>query len=182
MKTKSQPFFHVLSAHAYKNAPWRVQLQLIGGFSLIVVVVALVAGMYLNITARAATIGREIQEMEANILELQRDNADLENQLGMLTSIRTMQARAEDLGFQPMNPAEVLYITPAGYAGRPAASLAPPPGPVEAAVSSLPPEYTQSLFDWLLEMTENNVSVPPHNWFEGFGVQSAEAKSTGNSP
>jgi hypothetical protein len=177
MKTKPQQLIH-----AYKNAPWRVQLQMIGGFSLIVVLVALVAGMYLNVTARAATIGREIQGMESTILELQRDNADLENQLGMLTSIRTMQERAEDLGFQPINPAEVTYITAPGYAGRQAVSLAPPPGPVVASASHLPAEYTQSLFDWLLEVTQNSMPAQSRGWLDGIGVQPAAAKSTGDSP
>lgn len=176
MKTKPQHFLH-----AYKNAPWRTQLQLIGGFSLVVVLVALVAGVYLNVTARAATIGREIQGMEVTILELQRDNADLENQLGMLTSIRTMQQRAEDLGFQPVNPAEVMYVTVPGYTGRQAATLAPPPGPVTASASSLPPEYTQSLFDWLLEVTQNNVPTQSHTWLQGLGTQSV-AQSRGDSP
>ena len=177
MKTNPQ---HLL--HAYKNAPWRTQLQMIGGFSLIVVLVALVAGVYLNVTARASTIGREIQGMEATILELQRDNADLENQLGMLTSIRTMQQRAEDLGFEPVDPTEVLYIDAPGYMGRQATTLAPPPGPVEASVSSLPPEYTQSLFDWLLEVTENSVPPQSRGWLQNIGVQPAAAQSNGDSP
>jgi cell division protein FtsL len=176
MKTNPQQLIH-----AYKNAPWRVQLQFIGIFSLIVVLVALIAGVYLNVTARAATIGREIQDMEANILELQRDNADLENQLGLLTSIRTMERRAEDLGFQPINPAEVLYITVPGYAGRQAVSLAPPPGPVAASDSSLPPEYTQTLFDWLKETTLNPMGDRPLDWFTGWGVRPVEAKESGGS-
>ena len=176
MKTNPQQLIH-----AYKNAPWRMQLQLIGVFSLVVVLVALIAGVYLNVTARAATIGREIQVMEEDILELQRDNADLENQLGLLTSIRTMERRAEDLGFQPINPAEVLYITVPGYAGRQAASLAPPPGPVMASDSSLPPEYTQTLFDWLKETALQAVGDQPLNWLTGWDVRPVEAKESGVS-
>jgi len=177
MKTNPQQLIH-----AYKNAPWRVQLQLIGIFSLVVVLVALIAGVYLNVTARAATIGREIQGMEVDILELQRDNADLENQLGLLTSIRTMQQRAEDLGFQSINPAEVVYVTVPGYAGRQPASLAPPPGPVTASDSSLPPEYTQTLFDWLVESTLKNVPDLFLDRLGEFGVHSAEAQENGGSP
>ena len=177
MKTNPQQLIH-----AYKNAPWRVQLQLIGVFSLAVVLVALIAGVYLNVTARGATIGREIQDMEEEILELQRDNADLENQLGQLTSIRTMKRRAEDLGFQPINPAEVLYVSVSGYAGRQAASLAPPPKPVTASDSSLPPEYTQTLWVWLFEATLNNVANQPLDWLSQFGIRSAEAKDSRGSP
>ncbi|NJN44110.1 MAG: hypothetical protein HC806_04835 [Anaerolineae bacterium] len=112
--------------HAYKNAPWRVQLQLIGMFSLAVVVIALIAGLYLNVTARAATIGREIQDMEREILGLQHITADLENQLGLLTSIKTMERRAEDLGFQVINPAEILYVAVPGVCWA-SACLARPP-------------------------------------------------------
>jgi hypothetical protein len=176
MKTNPQQLIH-----AYKNAPWRMQLQFIGVFSLGVVLVALIAGVYLNVTARAATIGREIQNMEQDILELQRDNADLENQLGLLTSIRTMQRRAEDLGFQPINPAEVLYVIVPGYTGRQAASLAPPPGPVTASDSSLPPEYTQPLFDWIKETTLQTMSDQSLDWLTGRGVRPVEANASGGS-
>lgn len=168
--------------HAYKNAPWRVQLQLIGVFSLVVVLVALIAGVYLNVTARAATIGREIQYMEVDILRLQQDNADLENQLGLLTSIRTMEQRAEALGFQPINPAEVVYVSVPGYAGRQAVALAPPPGPVTAFDDGLPPEYTQTLLDWVIESTFNQIPDQSLNLFGELGVGSAEAKEGGGSP
>lgn len=142
--------FH-LYQQAYKLAPWRVQLQMIGVFSMMVVLVALIAGVYLNVTARGATIGREIQQMEAEILRLQRDNADLETQLALLTSIATMERRARDLGFQPVDPEKVVYIQVAGYAGKQTVILAPPPEPVAAYNTTLPPEFTQTLFDWLLE-------------------------------
>ena len=166
--------------HAYKYAPWRAQLQLIGVFSLIVVLVALIAGVYLNVTARTATIGREIQVMEEDILELQRDNADLENQLGLLTSIRTMERRAEELGFQSINPDEVLYVSVSGYAGRQAASLAPPPGPITVPDSSLPPEYTQTLFDWLKGTTLQTIHDPSLDWITGWVVRPVEAKESGS--
>lgn len=138
--------------HAYKNAPWRVQLQLIGVFSLIVVLTALVAGVYLNVTARAATIGRQIQELETEILRLQNENADLEVQLATLTSIRTMERRASELGFQPLDFSQILYLVVPGYEGRQPAVIAPPPGPVVANTGLLPKEYTQTLFDWLKEL------------------------------
>lgn len=166
--------------HAYKHAPWRTQLQLIGVFSLIVVLVALIAGVYLNVTARAATVGREIQVMEEDILELLRDNADLENQLGLLTSIRTMERRAEELGFQSFNPDEVMYVSVSGYAGRQAASLAPPPGPVTVPDSALPLEYTQTLFGWLKETTLQTIHDPSLGWITGWVVSPVEAKESGS--
>jgi cell division protein FtsL len=168
--------------HAYKNAPWRMQLQLIGMFSLTVVVIALIAGLYLNVTARAATVGREIQDMELDILELQHITADLENQLGLLTSIKTMERRADDLGFQSVNPAEILYVAVPGYAGRQSVSLAPPPGPVTASDFGIPSEYTQTLFEWIVKSTLDNVSTQPLNWLNEIGVGSAEAWEGGGTP
>ena len=138
---------------AYYQAPWRFQLQLIGLFSLVLVMVALVAGIYLSVTARAATTGREIQEMQADILVIERINADLETQLAQLTSSRTMDRRARDLGFRPITPGEVLYLEISGFVGPQEAVLAPPPGPVAPTTFNLPPEFTQTLFGWLKEFT-----------------------------
>ena len=62
---------------AYRLTPWRSQLQIIGMFLLILVMIALVAGIYLNVTARAATIGRQIQNLHEEIQVNERVNADL---------------------------------------------------------------------------------------------------------
>ncbi len=48
--------------HAYKQAPWRVQRQWIGVFLLAVIGAAMVAALYLDVTAHAALAGRQIQE------------------------------------------------------------------------------------------------------------------------
>ena len=77
--------------HAYKQAPWRVQRQWIGAFLLVVIGVAMVAALYLDVTARAAVAGREIQEMRFEITTIQRENADLETQLADLTSTAVME-------------------------------------------------------------------------------------------
>jgi cell division protein FtsL len=53
----------------------------IGLFLLVVIFAALVAGIYLDVTARTATIGREIQVMEEEIEALKLVNADLESRL-----------------------------------------------------------------------------------------------------
>jgi hypothetical protein len=100
---------------AYSQAPWRKQVQWIGSFLLVLVFVCLIAASYLNVTARAATAGREIQDMQVgqvetastkpdqkdyhSIEELKRRGADLQAQLAYLLSEDTMQKRAKGLGF-----------------------------------------------------------------------------------
>jgi len=137
---------------AYRQAPWRMQMQIIGLFLLVLVFTALVAGIYLNVTARAATIGRQIQEMQAEILVNRQLNADLETQLALLTSAEVMARRAEELGFRPAAAGEFFYVVVPGYSGRQPAVLAPPPGPEAASSPELPPEFTQSLIDWLRQL------------------------------
>ena len=50
-----------------RQANWRVQRQWIGLFLLGLVLIAMVAGIYLNITVRATLAGREIQMLQADI-------------------------------------------------------------------------------------------------------------------
>src|SRR5215211_8710519 len=129
--------------HAHRQAPWRVQRQLIGAFLLVVIGAAMVAALYLDVTARTAVAGREIQEMRAQISTVQRENADLETRLADLTSSAAMQRRALALGYRPVQPGELDYVAVPGF-------VPPEPAILLAAIDStlqaegLPVEYTQS--------------------------------------
>jgi cell division protein FtsL len=133
--------------HAYKQAPWRLQRQYVGAFLLAVIVVALVSALYLDVTARAALAGREIQNLRAEIVAMQRTNADMETELAVLTSATTMQRRAVELGYRPVKPGELDYIFVPGY-------VPPEPEILLAAVDittptyHLPEVYTESLIEW----------------------------------
>jgi cell division protein FtsL len=133
--------------HAYRQAPWRVQRQWVGVFLLVVIGAAMVAALYLDVTARTAVTGREIQELRAQITTVQRENADLETQLADLTSTAAMQRRAEAMGYRPVLPGELDYVAVPGFAPPEpaillAASDATPPA------NTLPVEYTESLLEW----------------------------------
>ena len=136
--------------HAYKQAPWRVQRQYVGAFLLAVIVLSLVAALYLNLSARTALAGREIQELQVQISAMQRSNADLETELANLTASAVMQQRALELGYRPVKPGELDYVFVPGY-------IAPEPEILLAAAdetfhSTLLPEiYSQSLLEWLDE-------------------------------
>ena len=103
--------------HAYKQAPWRVQRQWIGVFLLAVIGAAMVAALYLDVTARAALAGRQIQEARLEITTIQRENADLETQLADLTSTSVMEQRAKALGYRPVLPGELDYVAVPGFCG-----------------------------------------------------------------
>ncbi|MDD2694312.1 MAG: hypothetical protein PHD58_00115 [Anaerolineales bacterium] len=136
---------------AYSQAPWRKQVQVIGLIMLCVLFAVLVASIYLNVSARAATYGREILMMQDQIREMQLVNADLHTRLGVLLSSAEMEKRALEMGFVPIEKGEAVYVMAAGYQPRRSVILAPPPKPVESVVVTLPPRFTQSLVDWLQE-------------------------------
>jgi cell division protein FtsL len=136
--------------HAYRQAPWRVQRQWVGVFLLAVIGAAMVAALYLDVTARAALAGREIQELRSQITTVQRENADLETQLADLTSTDAMEQRALELGYRPVLPGELDYVAVPGF-------VEPEPAILLAAkdttpqIESQPAEYTQSLLEWFEE-------------------------------
>lgn len=134
---------------AYKQTPWRKQMQVIGVFSAMVVFVGLVAGVYLSVTAQATSIGRGIQDMQLNMQEIQRNIVSMETRLAKLTSAHTMSMRAEEMGFEIIRPETPLYIVVSNYGGRDTVQLAPPALPNYASLSNLPPEYTLSIIEWM---------------------------------
>ena len=136
--------------HAYKQAPWRVQRQWVGAFLLLVIGTAMIAALYLDVTARAAVAGREIQELRFEITAIQRANADLETRLAKLTSTAEMQRRAIALGYRPVTPGELDYVAVPGYvAPEPMILLAAED--VTVPQQALPFEYSQSLLEWFDE-------------------------------
>jgi len=141
--------------HAYKIAPWRVQRQWIGGALLVVVTFAMIAALYLDVTAQAAIAGREIQDLTAAIAASEQASADLQTQLAALTSASVMKERAIALGFRPIEQDEVEYLMVPGYVRPQPEILLSAPLP-QLSAPSIPPEYTQSLLDWFDEVLSSS--------------------------
>ena len=154
--------------HAYSQAPWRKQMYMIGVILLVLVSAAIIAGIYLNVTARAAAAGRQIQEMQVRIYgyhnltadasgsslpieELEQRIANLTSQLAFLTSYQVMQERIKELDLEPIEVTNIEYLQVPGYVDRQTTSLAPPPEPVVVNASGIAPEFKESLFDWIAE-------------------------------
>ena len=156
---------------AYEQAPWRRQMYMIGVILLILVSTAIVAGIYLNVTARAAAVGRQIQEMQVRVYgyhyltsdaggvtvpieELEQRIANLTSQLAILTSYKVMQERVKDLNLDPIEADHIEYIEVPGYIDRQTTSLAPPPEPVVVNASAIDPQFKESLFEWVADQVE----------------------------
>ena len=144
------------TTQAYSQAPWRSQLQRAVLFLVCLILIAVIAAVYLNVSAQSVTIGTDVQNMQWNIEQIKRSNEDLDTQLAYLTSATTMEDRAKKMGFQQVQPDQIVYIKVPGYPGRQPVVLAPPPGPTEASAVVLAPEYSQTLLDWF----EKNLLKP----------------------
>ncbi len=164
------------STHAYSQTPWRKQLKLIGGILLILVCIAIVAGIYLNVTARAAAVGRQIQEMQVRVYgyhyltgdsgedyvpieELEQNIASLNSQLAYQTSYTVMQERVKKLDLTSIAPENTQYMKVPGYIERQTTTLAPPPVPVVVNASVIDPEFKESLFEWVTAQVRNTADA-----------------------
>jgi cell division protein FtsL len=141
-----------------------MQFQWIGIFLLILVIIAAIAGVYLSVSERAATTGRQIQSLEEKITLLEIENNDLASQLASIKSIKNMQARVEDLDMIQFDPQQALYLEIPGYVPKEAAVLAPAARIEGRETPVLLPEFTASLWDWFLgrlSQPQNSNEVQP---------------------
>ncbi len=162
--------------HAYLQAPWRKQTYLIGVILLFLVCAAIVAGIYLNVTARAAAVGRQIQEMQVRVYgyhyltgdstsnyvpieELEQNIANLNSQLAYLTSYSVMSERLQKIDLRPIDAFSVVYLEVPGYVDRQTTSLAPPPQPVVVNASGIDPQFKESLLDWVVDQVRRTAQL-----------------------
>jgi cell division protein FtsB len=148
---------HVIH-YAYKQAPWRIQRQWISSFLLIVLGLAMIAALYLDVSARAALTGRDIQDLSANIIAIQQSNADLETRIAELTSNQAMEKRAQALNYQPVQANQVQFIIVPGYIAPQPANLVAAPL-LQPSAPTIRPEFTQSLLDWFDQRLRTPISV-----------------------
>jgi cell division protein FtsL len=131
----------------HQEMPIRFQREWLAAFLVGVILLGLVAGLYLNVSARAAITGREIQSLEAEIAANKRDNADLQTHIAILLSNQSLSQRARALGFEPVERDDVEYIVVPGYFPPQGINFVQPT--IETDLLATKPEYSESLFDWL---------------------------------
>ena len=143
-------------ALAYSQAPWRKQLRLVGLFSLGLVFFALLAGIYIILSANIATVGRDIEEKNTDIDNIDWQIEEMQSQLARIRSTEKMEERVRAMGFKPVDTDSILYLPVPGYVKKQPVTLAPKTvQPVSGAVV-IPQRYTETIFDWLKRQT---------NWF-----------------
>lgn len=132
-------------SRAFKQAPWRVQVQLIASLAAGAIVIVALGGLYLTQASRAATAGRDVQS-------LQIEKADLEFAIDRQTaliaqakSVARLEKRAQELGYAPAVIEQIDFILVEGYYGP----RMPGPADTTAPVASVLPSYDETLGRWV---------------------------------
>jgi len=138
---------------AYRNTPWRQQIQVLSMFGAFAAVAALVMIVYIWVTSQAGTYGLQVQEYQATAQAIERSIEDKKVELADLTNTENLAERADEAGYQPVDPNRIRYLEVEGYYVQPDLQLAPAPSAVQAQTSEdgLPPAFTSSLYDWIRE-------------------------------
>ena len=142
---------------AERDRSSRVQQQWVISFVVIIAMLALLAGLYLNITASASIAGRQIQSIEAEIIANEQVNADLETRIATLMANNILEQRAQALGFAPIERKTLQYMVVPGYFPPQAVNMVATVSTSEILSSS--PEYTETLIDWISKQIEA-ASIP----------------------
>lgn len=142
---------------AYRQSPWRIQLQWIGMFLLLLVLVAAIAGVYLNLSARSAASGRQVQMLENKIEDLNMEINDLSTKLAKISSSQAMLSRLVESEYILINPNQAFYLEVSGFEPDTEFVLAPPASENTVSSPVLKPEYSNSLWDRLLELIDKTV-------------------------
>ena len=136
------------SKQAYRQAPWRKQLQSAGISLMPVIALAVLMAIYLIVSAESAAAGLEIMDMHYEEEEILRIIANQRTDLAWRTSYKEMQKRAEKTGFQPASMETIHYVKIPGYLGQNSIMLALPPNDGNDLGPIVNEYYQQSLWEW----------------------------------
>ncbi|HPC05921.1 MAG TPA: hypothetical protein PLI60_04300 [Anaerolineaceae bacterium] len=149
---------------AYKQAPWRIQIQRFGFIALALVGGTIIAFLYLNISAQSATAGIKIQQLESKRANLENENASLLTEWARLTTAIEMEKRALASGYQLVDPEDIIYIVVEGYTGKELPEIETVSSVIGSTSPIIKPSYTQSLWEWFYEyilIPDSNLKVLP---------------------
>lgn len=129
---------------AFKQAPWRTQTQAVAAWSITLLIIAVLGGLYLSVASRAGTAGRDLQDYQARKAELIIENDELRATYAQLTSVTRLANRARELGYAPAQAEQIEYLAVPNY---------PQPANVTASVPAEPVQAI-TLGEWLLKTVQ----------------------------
>jgi hypothetical protein len=135
---------------AYSNKPKRKQIQILGGFFLILVVFIVLLVTYLMISSQVVARGKDLQRALNDIDRLEYENANLREEIMRKTTNDQMELKAVELGFRAPKANEVIYMNVPGVPEeKNVVSLLPPDPAPQEPVKTDHVAYHLTLLDWL---------------------------------
>lgn len=134
---------------AYSNSPRRQKLQIIGSIFMTIVIVAVMLILYLVVSARVISIGRQLQQEKDEIDQLVYLNVNYRNQIAVLSRFEVMEEKAIELGFRPPYPGEVFYVPVSGYDQQIQPHIEKAGDGTPAVINVNLIGYHESLIDWI---------------------------------
>lgn len=117
------------------------------GWGIILIFGALLGTIYLTQASRIATVGRHVQVLQNQLIDLKRENNDLEQKIAEAQSLDRLQAEAVRLGFVPADPEDIQYLIIPDYpVGAPIDPFAVIPEPVPTPVQAQSMEEAITLY------------------------------------
>lgn len=127
-------------SHGFKRVPSLFEAQSALGWGVVVVLLTLLAVVYLSHASQTIASGFHMQQLSAELKELQKENTYLEAQIAAGQSVEQLMAKAVQLGFVPSGPEEIEYLVVDNYP--------PTPGQPDVEVSTEPMASTGLLANW----------------------------------
>ena len=127
---------------------WLTEAQAALGWGVILVLAALLGVIYLTQASRIAAVGRRVQILQNDLIDLKRENVELERRIAESQSLEQLQDMAVRQGFAQAVPDDIEYITVANYPAATAEPILTAVTPEATAVNQQPPA-TMSEAIWL---------------------------------
>jgi hypothetical protein len=134
---------------AYSNSPRRQKLQILGGFFLTLVILAMLLISYLVVSARAVSKGRELQRAKDEIDNLVYLNVNYRSKISEFMQFDDLEVRADELGFRAPYPGEVFYVELAGFDVESGRTVVIGNDTQIAKIDLNLRDYHETLFQWM---------------------------------
>jgi cell division protein FtsL len=96
--------------HGIKRGRFEMGSRTVLYLFLLFIVLTLVAASYLMLISRTAARGRHVEQLRAELFQLQRENEQLEVDIAREGSLSRLWERAIELGFAPAEQVEFLSV------------------------------------------------------------------------
>ncbi|MFZ0545395.1 MAG: hypothetical protein WAM60_08150 [Candidatus Promineifilaceae bacterium] len=98
-----------------RNRFWLTEAQAALSWGVLLALAALLGTIYLYQASRIAGVGRHVQDLQYELDNVKRVNADLERDIAEGQSLQRLQTEAERMGFVHARPEDIEYLTIPNY-------------------------------------------------------------------